>query len=115
MGKRLIGCDECQRCCPHNPAPEGENAPLPVTLEEILSAPKDAAVRLREHVGATITMHNRLLGGACIVAGCTGRRDLIPHLWRHAGAPSAAVAEQARWALSQLQVTYFPPTEDSRV
>lgn len=115
MGGRLIGCDECQRCCPHNPDPEGEAAPMPVPLEEILCAPKEAAVRLREHVGATITMHNRLLGGACIVAGCMERRDLIPHLWRHAGSPSAAVAEHARWALEQMNVRYIPPTEDSQV
>ena len=115
MGKRLIGCDECQRCCPHNHLPTGEEAPLPVTLEEILSSPKQAAVRLRDHIGATITMHNRLLGGACIVAGCTGRRDLIPQLWRHAASPSAAVAEHARWALGQMDVRYIPPTEDSQV
>lgn len=112
MGKRLIGCDECQRCCPHNPPPAGEAAPLPVTLEEILRSPKTAAVRLRDHVGATITMHNRLLGGACIVAGCTGRRDMIPHLWRWADSPSVAVAAQARWALEQMNVRWFPPVEE---
>ena len=115
MGVRLIGCDECQRCCPHNPPPAGEEAPLPVSLEEILRTPKAAAVTLRDHIGATITMHNRLLGGARIVAGCTQRRDLIPHLWRHAASPSAAVAEHARWALVQMEVTFLPPTEDSHV
>lgn len=115
MGMRLIGCDECQRCCPHNPAPMGEDAPLPVSLEDILSSPKVAAVTLRDHIGATITMVNRLVGGACIVAGCTGRRDMIPHLWRLAGSPSAAVADHARWALAQLAVSYIPPTEDVRV
>ena len=115
MGARLIGCDECQRCCPHNPLPEGESAPMPVTLEEILRSPKETAIALREHIGATITMHNRLLGGACIVAGCMGRRDLIPHLWRHAASPSAAVAEHARWALAQMDVVWFPPVEDAQV
>ena len=111
MGKRLIGCDECQRCCPHNPAPQGDAAPMPVTLEEIMRTPKDAAKTLRRHIGATVTMFNRVLMGACIIAGCTGRRDLIPHLWRHAGAPSAAVAEHARWALEELGVRYIPPEE----
>ncbi|MBR3763355.1 MAG: 4Fe-4S binding protein [Clostridia bacterium] len=111
MGTRLIGCDECQRCCPHNPAPEGENAPMPVTLEEIMRSPKEAAVALRRHIGATVTMPNRLLMGACIIAGVTGRRDLIPHLWRHAGSPSAAVAEHAGWALMELGVRYIPPEE----
>lgn len=111
MGTRLIGCDECQRCCPHNPAPKGECAPIHVKLEEILRSPKEAAKTLRRHIGATVTMHNRLLMGACIIAGGTGRRDLIPHLWRHAGSLSAAVADHARWALETLEVRYIPPVE----
>lgn len=111
MGTRLVGCDECQRCCPHNPAPKGEKAPMPVTLEELLRSPKEAAITLRRHIGATVTMFNRVLMGACIIAGGTGRRDLIPHLWRHAGSPSAAVAEHARWALEELGVRYIPPDE----
>jgi len=112
MGNRLIGCDECQRCCPHNPVPQGENTPLPVSLKEILDAPKSAAIALRGHVGATITMHNRLVGGACIVAGNAARRDLIPQLWRLAGSPSAAVADHARWALAHMDVVYLPPEEN---
>ncbi len=111
MGKRLIGCDECQRCCPHNPPPAGETAPLPVSLEEILTHPKDAAIRMRESIGATITMANRLLGGACIVAGTTGRRDLIPRLYALASSPSAAVADHARWALGKMGVAWIPPEE----
>ena len=111
MGKRLIGCDECQHCCPHNPAPVGENAPMPVSLDEILRNPKEAAIELRKYIGATVSMHNRVLAGACVVAGCTNRRDMIPHLWRHAGSSSAAVAEHARWALTRMDVTYLPPEE----
>lgn len=102
MGNRLIGCDECQRCCPHNRAPQGEIAPMPVTLEEILNNPKGSAIELRKYIGATITMFNRVLGGACIVAGCTGRRDLIPRLQELAESPSFAVSEHAKWALTKL-------------
>lgn len=113
MGKRLIGCDECQRCCPFNDAPKGEAAPLPVTLEEILNTPKAAAIELRKYIGATITMFNRVLGGACIVAGCTGRTDLIPRLLELAFSPSAAVAEHARWALVRLGCSVpEPPVEE---
>ena len=84
---------------------------MPVTLEEILANPKEAAKELRRSIGATVTMFNRVLAGACIVAAHSGRRELIPHLWRHAGSPSAAVAEHARWALKQMSVTYLPPDE----
>ena len=108
MGNRLIGCDTCQRCCPHNPPPEGEAHVIPVRLEEILEHPKQAAIALRDHIGATITMFNRLLGGACIVAGCTGRIDLLPRLKELTQSPSEAVADHARWAVNQLQ----PPDMD---
>lgn len=112
MGNRLIGCDACQRCCPHNPVPEGEAVPMPVTLEEIMDAPKAAAIELRKYIGATITMFNRVLGGACIVAGCTERIDLVPRLQRLALHPSFAVSEHAKWALLRLGAEIPEEPED---
>ena len=103
MGNRLIGCDECQRCCPHNHAPEGPILPIPVTLEEILYSPKTAAIELRKYIGATITMFNRVLGGACIVSGCTGRKDLLPRLIELTESPSEAVATHAKWAVEKIR------------
>lgn len=102
MGNRLIGCDECQRCCPHNHVPAGETHPIPVSLEEILNNPKSAAIELRNYIGATITMFNRVLGGACIVAGCTGRRDLLPRLMELMESPSETVAAHAKWAVERI-------------
>ena len=107
MGNRLIGCDECQRCCPHNLVAEGETAPIPVLLEDILNNPKASAVELRKYIGATITMFNRVLGGACIVAGCTGRIDLLPRLLELTESPSEAVATHARWAVEQIKLKHM--------
>ena len=107
MGNRLIGCDECQRCCPHNREPEGETMPIPVPLEAILNNPKAAAIELRKYIGATITMFNRVLGGACIVAGCTGRSDLLPRLLELTESPSEAVATHAKWAVEQIKMKHL--------
>lgn len=106
MGNRLLGCDECQRCCPHNRIPEGETHP-PFPLEDILTHPKEAAKVLRVHIGATVTMFNRLLGGACVVAGCTRRVDLLPALRELTESPSAAVAEHARWAIDRIMMKHL--------
>lgn len=107
MGNRLIGCDNCQRCCPHNRPPEGDTHPIPVPLEEILRNPKAAAIELRKYIGATITMFNRVLGGACIVAGCTGRIDLLPRLEELTESPSEAVATHAKWAVEQIKLKHM--------
>lgn len=107
MGNRLIGCDQCQRCCPHNAEPEGETHPIPVPLEDILNNPKQAAIELRKYIGATITMFNRVLGGACIVAGCTGRKDLLPRLLELTESPSEAVAAHAKWAVEQIHTKHM--------
>lgn len=107
MGNRLIGCDECQRCCPHNRVPAGETKPIPVLLEDILQSPKAAAIELRKYIGATITMFNRVLGGACVVAGCTGREDLLPRLLELCESPSEAVATHARWAVEKIRMKHM--------
>ena len=107
IGSRLIGCDECQRCCPHNAPPAGETQPIPVPLEDILDHPKQAAIELRKSIGATITMFNRVLGGACIVAGCTGRTDLLPRLMELTESPSEAVATHAKWAVEQIKLKHM--------
>jgi len=43
-----------------------------------------------------------VLGGACIVAGCTGRSDLLPRLLELTESPSEAVATHAKWAVEQI-------------
>ena len=101
MGSRLIGCDECQRCCPHNRRPEGQTS-AGVPLRELLTDPKGVCERLRPLIGANLTIPNRLLSQACIMAGNAGRTDLTDELTALGEHPSQTVREHAAWALEKM-------------
>ena len=113
MGNRLIGCDDCQRCCPHNPAPQGNALPGP-TLASLLGSPKETAAALRETIGANLALPNRVLAQACLLAGCSGQQALSPLLAKHAASPSPAVAEHAAWACQALAEGAEAKQEDSK-
>ena len=100
MGNRLIGCDECQRSCPHNPPPTGP-AGETVPLSWLLSSPKEAAQQLSPLIGSNLALPNRLAAQACLLAGCAERESLGEALTALAAHPSAQVREHARWALKQ--------------
>lgn len=102
MGNRLIGCDTCQRICPHNPQPCGEtqqNVPILMLLEQS----KAAAESLRPRIGANLTIPNRLLSQACMLAGCSGDSTYIEALTCLTSHPSDAVKTHASWAVARLQ------------
>lgn len=101
MGCRLIGCDVCQRCCPHN-APPKESRHVPVPMKLILTDPKAASAALKDQIGTNLVIPNRLLSQACIMAGSTGRTDLLPELQQLVNHPSANVREHAAWAVRQI-------------
>lgn len=102
MGNRLIGCDECQRCCPHNITPSGASGD-PVNLLHLLKESKVAAEELKMCIGANMTLPNRLLAQACMIAGNSGKKDLLPELDRLVNHPSQAVREHALWAAENLR------------
>lgn len=101
MGNRLLGCDECQRCCPHNPPPTGDTRPL-VPLEELLTRPKETSAALREMIGANLALPNRVLAQACLLAGSQGRAELLDALRSLAAHPSETVREHAAWAIDEI-------------
>lgn len=104
MGSRLIGCDECQRCCPHNASPKGEQHPS-IPLERLLEEPKEACQQLRAEIGVNLSIPNRVLSQVCVMAGSAGRQDLLAQLETLENHPSPTVQEHARWAVQAIRNT----------
>lgn len=102
MGNRLIGCDECQRCCPHNSAPRMEPGET-VSLYRLLSEPKVMAEELKEVIGVNLTLPNRLLAQSCLIAGNSGRKELLAVLDMLKEHPSEAVRCHAEWAAENIR------------
>lgn len=104
MGRRILGCDECQRVCPHNHgvarvAPDtGQIAPF--HLNAILSNPDIEAISAL--IGVNYARKGRLRMQAAFAAANTNRTDLIPALKRLTNDEYAPLRNAAQWALGRL-------------
>ena len=105
MGNRLMGCDECESCCPMNRGEERE-APLTVPLRDILTGQGRG---LEELIGSNYAIPNRVLTQACLLCACLNRRDLVPELQTLLETTrSAAVRQAAESALLRLAEEPIP-------
>ncbi|MGN0779991.1 MAG: 4Fe-4S double cluster binding domain-containing protein [Aristaeellaceae bacterium] len=102
MGNRLIGCDACQRCCPHNPPPMGDCMPG-IPLDRLLREPKAAVETLRPLIGVNLTIPNRVLSQACVMAGSEGDASFLPVVESWTEHPSPTVREHAAWACQAIR------------
>ena len=102
MGNRLLGCDECQACCPRGERQLQAPSAGEVSLRALLENPKDTARLLAPYIGFNMALPNRLLAQACLCAGNAGDASLVPLLAQLRMHPSETVRLHAAWAAERL-------------
>ncbi|MBU1018321.1 tRNA epoxyqueuosine(34) reductase QueG [Patescibacteria group bacterium] len=115
IGNRLFGCDACQEVCPFNavscsdvlidPLKPENGAGESLDLKEILSIKSDE--EFTERFAGTPLMRAKrcgLLRNACVVAGNSGEKTLIPFLEELIKREKDdIILDHARWAVNQLK------------
>jgi ferredoxin len=99
MGNRLIGCDECEACCPQNPSGTGDTIFVPI--RDILENYR--SLNLCDMIGKNYAIPNRITAQACIIAGSLKRTDLkdsIQNIFRNH--PSPICHQAAEIALGMI-------------
>jgi epoxyqueuosine reductase len=104
MGRRIMGCDACQRVCPHNCGiiPETPSAEViaPFKLEALLSEPDIDAISAR--ITASYTNKTRIQIQSVLAAANTGRSDLLPYISKFADDEDGTLRRASRWAIERL-------------
>jgi epoxyqueuosine reductase len=110
IGTRIYGCDVCLEVCPWNRfAQEGRRVLLSsrqdiaeLGLAEILGLTPARFAEVFRRTAVKRLKLTGLLRNACVVAGNTGDRALLPSLVRLAAHDSAVVRAHAVWAVGRL-------------
>jgi len=98
MGNRLMGCDECERCCPMNRP--GTGAPITLPLRDVVTG--QARDRLVPLLGSNYALKNRLVAQGCVMAGSLGRTDLAPEIREIASGHPSPLCRQAAALAAQI-------------
>ena len=117
VGNRLFGCDVCQEVCPFNEGKAGkqeilieelrskEGAGDSLDLRELLKIDSDEAY-LSRFAGTPLMRAKRrgLLRNACVVAGNSGDKSMIPELELLIEKETdEMIREHANWAIKKLK------------
>ncbi len=101
MGQRIFGCDSCVEACPFNPPQIRKQS---VKLAKILRI-RSHEDQCQQFAGTSVMRANwmQLLSSACVAAGNSGENSNVEQLREIAQLPVKMVAEQAQWALGQIE------------
>ncbi len=110
LGNHLLGCDDCQTCCPWNGevAPgsdpelrprEGQSA---IPLEGLLRLTEAEYARRFHGTSLARARFDGLVRNALLIAGGTGERRWRPLVAAWLGSPHDGVRAAAAWAMAEL-------------
>ena len=104
MGVRLLGCEICQRACPHNGAmPVSAPDVSAFSLDALLCGKKRDRDEIARHIGWNEARLQRIQTQATLAAGNSGDPQYLPALQALVHHERYAVAEHARWAINRLK------------
>jgi len=104
MGRRIQGCDTCQKACPYNDTLKREQAPAELIgcmrLEKLLTTP-DIDL-MSQYILSGYIPEYLVKTQAALAAANTGAKDLLPHIQNLIGSENKMLDKAARWAAERL-------------
>lgn len=112
IGRNIIGCDDCKRCCPNNSEVPFATPPnelleacyLPILLDENHPKNKEHIKILQKHCGKNEMRPQRVLIMAVLLAGNTKDKKYIPLLNNlEKTKDDEMINEYIRWAIDNIE------------
>lgn len=113
MGSWIFGCDACQEVCPFSIGRQKKGSDFELTekaiagsvqdLKEVLAIKTDEEF-LEKFAGSPVVRAKRrgLVRNACIAAGNSGDKSLLPYLKECLNDSEPVIVSHANWAIAQL-------------